>query len=216
MWLAAEGMFRIMQDVPHQHSSIAAIILAAGASTRLGHPKQLATLNGETLLDRAVRIAREAGSSPIVVVLGAEAARIRAVCPLHRAHIVLNDRWREGMASSIRAGIAALIKLAQPQPPNALAGALLLTCDQPAVTPDHLRALAASGDLTASAYAGRRGVPAYFPAPSFAALTQLIGDSGARDLLLAARAIPLPLGEFDIDTPESLAEAHRAFGGSSK
>jgi CTP:molybdopterin cytidylyltransferase MocA len=86
-----------------------------------------------------------------------------------------------------------------------------MTCDQPAVTPDHLRALAISGETTASAYAGRRGVPAYFPASAFAALAQLTGDAGARDLLRDARTIPLPLGELDIDTPEALAEAQRLF-----
>ncbi len=189
----------------------AAILLAAGASTRLGQPKQLVTLNGETLLARAVRIAHEAGCSPILVVLGAEAEHIRAACPLPNAIIVLNQQWPEGMASSIRVGIEALRGIAPQEAADTLHGVLLMTCDQPAVTPDHLRALGASGDITASAYAGRRGVPAYFPASSFAALSQLTGDSGARELLRASRAIPLPLGELDIDTPEALAEAQRLF-----
>jgi CTP:molybdopterin cytidylyltransferase MocA len=189
----------------------AAIILAAGASIRLGEPKQLVTLNGETLLARSLRIAREAGCSPILVVLGADADRIRAACALPHAHIVVNKEWREGMATSIRVGIEALRNFSQTQTSKAPTGLILMTCDQPAVTPDHLRALAASGDITASEYAGRRGVPAYFPASAFAALAQLTGDSGARDLLRDARAIPLPLGELDIDTPEALAEAQRLF-----
>ena len=187
----------------------AAIILAAGASTRLGQPKQLAAFNGETLLARSVRIAQEAGCSPIIVALGAEAERIRAVCRFLRAHIVINEHWREGMATSIRAGIVALPNFAHEIPPT---GVILMTCDQPAVTREHLRALAASGDLTASEYAGRHGVPAYFPASSFASLTQLSGDSGARELLRDGHAIPLCFGELDIDTPEALAEARKLFG----
>ena len=204
------GLFGIGALAPEVNIDLryAAIILAAGASTRLGQPKQLALLNGETLLARTVYIAYEAGCSPVLVVLGAEADRIRAACsPLHAA-IVVNEQWREGMASSICAGIEALHSHAQEHSPR---GLILMTCDQPAVTPDHLRALTISGDVTASEYSGRRGVPAYFPASSFPALAQLTGDSGARDLLRHARAIPLPLGELDIDTPEVLAEAQRLF-----
>ena len=186
----------------------AAIILAAGASTRLGQPKQLAALNGEPLLARAVRIAQQAGCSPVLVVLGAEADRIRTACPLSNVTVVLNEHWHEGMASSIRTGIEAL---RNHDNEHSLSGVILMTCDQPAVTPSHLRALTASGEITASEYAGRRGVPAYFPASSFPALIQLSGDTGARDLLRDAHAITLPLGELDIDTPEALAEAQRLF-----
>ena len=186
----------------------AAIILAAGASTRLGQPKQLALLNNEPLLARALRITHEAGCSPILVVLGAEDDRIRAGFSPLNAAIVVNVHWREGMASSIRVGIEALHNLSQKHPNN---GAILMTCDQPAVTPGHLRALTASGEIAASEYAGRRGVPAYFPASAFAALAQLTGDSGARDLLRHAPAIPLPLGELDIDTPEALTHAQEFF-----
>jgi CTP:molybdopterin cytidylyltransferase MocA len=189
----------------------AAILLAAGASTRLGQPKQLAMLNDEALLTRAIRIAHQAGCSPILVVLGSEADRIRAACSLPKATVVINDHWPEGMASSIRVGIEALRGIAPQEAADTLHGVLLMTCDQPAVTPEHLHALATSGDVTASAYAGRHGVPAYFPTSVFPALSQLTGDSGARELLRASRAIPLPLGELDIDTPEALAEAQRLF-----
>ena len=185
--------------------AVAAIILAAGASTRLGQPKQLALLGSEMLLARAVRVAQEAGCSPVIVVLGAEAKHIRAACPLHNAKVILNERWRDGMASSIHCGLNAA---------SDASGALLMTCDQPAVTPVHLRALTNCDEVMASAYTGRHGVPAYFPATSFAMLMQLTGDAGARDLLCAARAIPLAHGELDIDTPEALAEAHRLFAES--
>lgn len=182
---------------------IAAVILAAGASTRLGQPKQLITIAGETLLGRAVRTAREAGCAPIIVVLGAHADQIRSQCPLGDVIVAENQAWQEGMASSIRAGLAAC-------PPAT--GVALMTCDQPVVTASHLRKLTASGAVTASAYAGRRGVPAFFPADSFPALRQLSGDTGARDLLRSAAIIDLPYGELDIDTAEDIARAADLLG----
>ncbi len=175
----------------------AAIILAAGASTRLGHPKQLVRLANETLLDRTVRIAGEAGCTPIYVVLGASAADIQQHCALSGATILLNDQWQEGMASSIRLGVHALAVTA--------AGAILLTCDMPAVTPSHLHALASTGTLTASRYAARNGVPAFFPRATFPQLLALTGDRGASALLASAPSLDLPGGELDLDTPEDLA-----------
>lgn len=79
-----------------------------------------------------------------------------------------------------------------------------MTCDQPTVTPEHLRALAASSETAASFYAGQRGVPAFFPAADFPQLLQLTGDSGARALLQHATSIDLPGGELDIDTQADL------------
>ncbi len=191
----------------------AAVILAAGASTRLGEPKQLVRLGGETLLERAVRVAREAGCAPVVVVLGAEAERIRAGCELDDAVVAINHQWREGMATSILTGLRAVrVGIGAVSDGDAVAGGVvLMTCDQPAVTAEHLRALMATGEVTASEYAGRRGVPAYFPSTSFAALEELTGDAGARELLRGARTVELPGGELDVDTPEALDETRRLF-----
>ena len=180
----------------------AAVVLAAGASTRLGEPKQLVVIGGETLLERAVRTARAAGCAPVVVVLGAAAERVRERCDLGGAVVIVNPEWDEGMASSVRAGIGAV---------GAVDGVVLMTCDQPAVTAEHLRALMAGGEATASAYAGRRGVPAYFPAASFAGLLELRGDAGARELLRGARAIELANGELDVDTVADMDAAKRLF-----
>jgi CTP:molybdopterin cytidylyltransferase MocA len=90
-------------------------------------------------------------------------------------------------------------------------GVVLMTCDQPAVTAEHLRALMAGDEVTGSAYAGRRGVPAYFPASSFAELMELQGDAGARELLRAAATVELAGGELDVDTAADLDEAKRGF-----
>lgn len=187
--------------------SVAALVLAAGASRRLGELKQLVRLNGETLVERAVRVCREAGCSPVVVVLGASAAEVREQCEFWDAEIVTNDEWAEGMGSSVRRGVQAL--------PSEAAGCVITTCDQPAVTLEHLRALMLSGELTASAYAGRHGVPAYFPRRMFADLMSLSGDAGARQLLRDARSLELANGELDIDTPADLARVERLLTVSS-
>ena len=177
----------------------AALVLAAGASTRLGEPKQMIQLHGETLLERAIRVAGNAGLTPIVVVLGAAAKRVAEACDLRSAWVVVNAGWAEGMGSSIRAGM----ELVQGFPE--VSGVVVMTCDMPGVTAGHLRALRQEADTAAaSAYAGRRGVPAYFPRAAFAELLQLRGDAGARELLRAAEVVELVGGEMDVDTVADL------------
>ena len=190
---------------------LAAIVLAAGASRRLGQPKQLLRHGGETMIARAVRLAGEAGVAPVIAVLGAEQERIRATVEFGNAIVVVNNDWELGMATSIQAGLRA-VEEALPQ----VAGALILACDQPRLTAEHLRGLlegfaAESGlAIVASAYAGGMGVPAVFPRGVFAALDGLKGDQGARALLMEAPckviALPFPGGEIDIDVPGDLEQ----------
>lgn len=182
---------------------VAAVVLAAGASSRLGEAKQLVRLRGENLLERAVRVARDAECSPVVVVLGASAALIQAQSELDDAVIVMNHDWAQGMGSSIPVGVAAL---------RDVDGCIVMTCDMPAVTAEHLLGLKASGGVTASSYAGRRGVPAYFPVAAFPSLMELHGDVGARDLLRSAQCVELPGGDLDVDTEKDLARARELFG----
>ena len=156
---------------------VAAVILAAGESRRLGEPKQLVRLGAETLLERAVRVAGEAGCEPILVVLGARAAEIEAACALRGAHVLANAEWSEGMASSIRVGVGALTEDGTRE--GATSGgsvdaAIILGCDQPAVTAAHLRGLMGGG-VVASSYAGRRGMPACFPADAFGEVADFMG-----------------------------------------
>lgn len=183
--------------------SVGAVVLAAGASVRLGLPKQLVRLGEETLLERAVRVAREAGCSPVVVVLGAFAVEIRAACSLGNALVVVNEDWGSGMGGSIGVGVRAL---------SGVDGCLVMTCDMPAVSASHLLELMRDGEVVASAYAGRRGVPAYFPVGLFAELMELRGDEGARGLLLSARCVELAGGELDVDTMGDLAKVRELFG----
>ena len=185
---------------------IAAVVLAAGGSRRLGRAKQLVMHGGETLLERVVRVVREAGVAAVVVVLGAEYEAIRAAVDLSGVCVARNEDWAEGIAGSIHAGLRAVEEMA----PDA-DGVLVLTCDQPRLTAEHLRALVEEFDpegIAASEYAGGAGVPAIFPRAMFAELYALSGDKGARALLKEAERVArvdFPGGEVDVDTPEDLA-----------
>ena len=181
---------------------VAAVVLAAGGSSRLGSPKQLVRLGGENLLERAVRVAREAGCEPVVVVLGASAEVIRSQCELGDACVVVNEDWASGMGGSIGAGVGAL---------QGVDGCVVMTCDMPAVTAAHLR-LIGGAEVTASRYAGRKGIPAFFPKTYFDALMALMGDKGARELLVTARSEELAGGELDVDTVEDLERAKEMLG----
>jgi CTP:molybdopterin cytidylyltransferase MocA len=182
-------------------SHVAAVVLAAGLSTRLGRSKQSLVFSGETLAERAVRVATEAGLSPVIAVL-IDAALIDDVQRLG-AMALLNRKTLEGISTSIRSGVSAA-KVA-----NA-SGVVLMTCDQVALTPAHLRALCDQPDtVTGSGYSGRTGVPAYFPAASFDSLLSLEGDVGARSLLRDARTVPCETLSLDIDTEADLALARQ-------
>ncbi len=186
---------------------VGAVILAAGASTRLGEPKQLAKLGGATLLERAVRVAREAGCSPVVAVVGADFAQILENSALGDAVPLINEHWKEGMASSIRSGVRALEAAAAD-----IEGVVLMTCDQPAVAAQHLLRLMSSGEVKASRYSGKNGVPAFFPRSCFDQLMELKGDTGARELLLGAHWEELENGDLDVDTVKDLQRAKALFG----
>jgi molybdenum cofactor cytidylyltransferase len=186
--------------------SVAAVVLAAGASRRLGSPKQLEMLSGETLLKRAVRVAAEAGCLPVIVVLGAEAELALGVGLPEGVIPVMNEQWIEGMGSSIRVGVRAC--------GAAIEGTVVMTCDQPAVTAGHLRRLMAGREVRASRYAGRNGVPAFFPRAYFDELTALTGDMGARRLLSSAETVDLEGGELDVDTVVDLGRARELFGSA--
>lgn len=160
---------------------VVAVVLAAGSSTRLGQPKQDLVYRGETLLQRAARIAREVADETIVVT--------REV----------NPDADEGIASSIRAGVARAGE----------ARILITLCDQPLVTAEHLRALLAiDAPIVASGYRGIAGVPAAFAARFIPELLALRGDTGARKVIEAHRdeAVIVPFEEAgtDIDSPEDL------------
>lgn len=181
----------------------ALVLLAAGGSRRLGQPKQLLRLHGETLVHRAARLGLATAPAEAIVVCGANADAVwnaLAGLPLRKT---MCTAWEDGLGASLATGLGALS-------PD-IDGALVLLCDQPALEADHLLALrdAWRSDPTraaASAYAGVLGVPALLPRRWFAPLAEGGHDHGARDLLRAnaahVKAIPAPPLADDIDTPE--------------
>lgn len=182
-----------------------AVLLAAGASTRLGRSKQLIEVDGEPLLRRAARALLGTSPHTFVVVLGHETTALRTcVADLPLQCIVAPDH-SEGLAASLRTGIAAL--------PTACDGALVALTDQPALDAGHLLALcdawrAAPAQAIASAYAGVVGVPALLPRAWFADVMRLHGDTGARALLRERGAQVIAINAtalaHDIDTPDDL------------
>lgn len=153
------------------------LILAAGGSTRLGRPKQLLRLNGETLVARTVRVVEEAGAIPVVV-LGAREEDVRR--QIGSALWVVNPDWQAGMATSILAGLDFL-DLKFPGAPVGIA----LT-DQPAIGATHLSALVealSEVDIACTHYPTGPGVPALFAPNALSLLREVEGDRGAREIL---------------------------------
>jgi CTP:molybdopterin cytidylyltransferase MocA len=181
-----------------------AVVLAAGASRRLGRAKQLVEVDGEPLLRRVVRAALATMPRECIVVLDDDAP-FDAVLDALAVRIVRVADAATGMAASLRAGVAAL--------DAACEGALVVVVDQPALAERHLQALctawrAAPAFAIASGYAGVVGVPALLPRRWFDDVAALSGDVGARELLRTRPdvvAIAAPDLAHDIDTPRDLA-----------
>lgn len=190
------------------------IVLAAGASRRLGQPKQLVQLRGRPALHGVIGNALAVGC-PVSVVVGANAKDISPLVARTSASLVVNRGWEEGIAASIRAGLAAL--------PPACEAVMIVLGDQVAVTADDLKRLHSewNGDasrIAAAVYAQQVGVPAIFPRCYFPELSELRGDQGAR-LILQRNAdrlvrVPMPRAATDLDTPEDLAQLTQQFDPS--
>ncbi len=190
-------------------NAVAAVILAAGASARLGRPKQLLTLDGQTLLRRTVEAATKAGCAPVLVVLGAHAEQFSGeiVALAGSIQVIVNEKWSKGMGTSLASGVAALEGAA----PNVRAAVVLL-CDQPHVSAEVVRALVeaffVSGKpVVASEYGGVRGAPCLFARSLFPELAALSGDMGARKIIARqavehVAVVPFAGGQEDVDTPD--------------
>ena len=178
------------------------LVLAAGASRRLGEPKQLLQFEGESLVRRTVRAGLATAPAQALLVLGAASEAVSAeVADLPVTKVHCRD-WEAGLGASLAAGLRAL--------DDSIDGALVLLCDQPALDATHLQALMAAWranptGAAASAYAGLLGVPALLPRAWFAELATSHDDRGARDLLrqraAQVAAVPAPGLAADLDTP---------------
>lgn len=180
----------------------AGLLLAAGAGSRLGTPKALVEFRGERLVDRGVRTLREGGCHPVVVVLGAATAQVRG------AVTVRNPRWRTGMGSSLRAGLAAL--------PDDAERVVIALVDQPFVGPEAVRRLVRAARQGASvavaAYGGAPRNPVLIAREHFGRVAAMAtGDVGARPFLRAHPELVVAVAcddvgdPADIDTPADLS-----------
>jgi molybdenum cofactor cytidylyltransferase len=179
------------------------IILAAGASTRLGRPKQLLPWQGKTLLQHAVQSALAITTQPVVVT-GANADQLVAGLIQHQVQVVFNPEWQQGIASSIHCGLQALLNRT-PTPDQVI----FMVCDQPFVTDGLLLELINERQNTrksiiASAYGGTLGIPALFDKSMFSQLLDLQGDTGAKKLIQQnadeVAVVNFPEGNIDVDT----------------
>jgi molybdenum cofactor cytidylyltransferase len=165
--------------------TVGAVILAAGESARLGRPKQLIQFRGKSLLRRIVDAADEAGCSPIAVVIGSDARKMAPELEGAAADIVENENWRNGIGTSIRAGMRNLVERGRD-----LDAVILLVSDQPLVEKELIKQLIARYGET-----GKTII-----------LLTLRDDSGAKSIILSKREcvgeFPFLQGEIDIDTLE--------------
>jgi molybdenum cofactor cytidylyltransferase len=187
---------------------VATLILAAGASSRLGEPKQLLLENGQPLVRRMAQMAIDFNAGPIVVVTGANAEAVTEALHDLRVRHVLNPNWETGMAGSLKIGVETLEKTF----PEAI---LVLLTDQPYVTRALLEKLTEQATSThkaiiASQYGDVLGVPILFRPAFFDALKSLSGDTGARQLVRNhpddVASVPFEQGDVDLDTPEDVAK----------
>jgi molybdenum cofactor cytidylyltransferase len=189
---------------------IGIVILAAGASIRMGTPKQLLSFRGSSLLRHTAETALLCDAGFVTVVLGANAEQIRPELAGLPVGIVENADWPAGMGSSLRAGLQSLLA-AHPE----AAAAIFLVCDQPLLSAETLDALinpyrGSDCPIAASAYGDTLGVPALFDRSIFPELLALQGAQGAKHLIRAHRdqvvGVPFPDGSIDVDTPRDYQE----------
>lgn len=180
---------------------ISGLILGAGASERLGQPKQLLPFGGTTLLGWVIAQAQGAtGLDELVVVLGRAADQIRQRVDFGSAKVVENPVFGEGCASSYRAGIGALDPKSE--------GIMIILGDQPEIKPDVIDRAAeewrqGQSQIALCSYHGRKGHPMIFAKPLFDQLLGLHGDKAAWKLVDANPDLVQEI-EFDLPFPEDI------------
>lgn len=191
-------------------TGVAAVVLAAGKASRMGTNKLLADLGGKPLVHHAVSAAIASKARPVVVVTGNDADRVRDALDGLDVTFVHNADYASGMASSLRAGIAAV---------GDVAGALVCLGDMPRVTADHLsliigafEAASDEGAVVVPTCERKRGNPVLWGRRRFAEIHALEGDVGARGIIernadrVTWLAVDDPAILVDVDTPDALEE----------
>jgi len=191
-------------------SSVFAIVLAAGSASRFGSTKQLAELEGLSLVARAVKTANEVAAGRTLVVVGHDAAAVARELQSTDGFVIVNDRYAEGLGTSLSRAISAIRHVAS--------AVVVLLADQPGINSKHLQNLVSawSGDehqIVATAFSGTQGPPVLFPAACFDELQGLQGDSGGKHLFNDSRfeltTITFEPAVLDVDTPADLTQISR-------
>ena len=185
------------------------IILAAGESSRLGYPKQIAQYKGKTLLQLAIDAANGADAEKRVVVLGANRDEIKKTFSGASIPNIPNPNFKKGMSSSIKIGLEYMLKFDKPDQ------VIIMLCDQPYVDAALLNKLIrtqeeSSKGIVACKYSRTFGVPMLFGKAYFKELMELTGDEGAKKTALVheddMEFVSFPKGKVDIDTEEDLRD----------
>ena len=187
---------------------VGGILLAAGASSRMGSAKQLLQFEGTTLIRRSASALSDSDCVPCVVVLGAKSAECEQELAGIEIDICVNEEWPSGMSSSIKAGLGRLLQI------DPRTDAVMITlCDQPHVSAAVINKFIAEyrrirPHIIASEYNGVTGVPALFSRDMFDSILKLEGDRGAKGLIRMtgqkALTLEVPQAAFDIDSPADL------------
>ncbi len=190
----------VMEAERGETLQVGAIILAAGASRRMGQPKQLLPVAGQPMVRRVTEAVCAAGLAQVIVVLGAHAQAVASVLQGLPVDLVVNHAWQAGLSTSVRAGIGAL----RPD----IDAVLLVLADQPGLGPDLLRTLvdryrAEGAPLVAPFYQGQRGNPVLFDRALFAELEGVEGDRGGRAIITRHEA---DLARVEVDDRAVLAD----------
>jgi len=194
-------------DCDDKMTGVFAIVLAAGSATRFGATKQLAEIDGKSLVGRAIEIANDVCQDRCVLVVGHNHQAVSAACRFAPGFMVVNEDYAAGLGTSLALAVKSI---------RHVAGAVIvLLADQPRVTAQHVRALADSwsgsdNEIVATSFADTRGPPVLFPAACFDELAALIGDKGGRHLFdddrFQLRTVTFEPASIDIDTPEDLTQ----------
>jgi len=190
----------------NQSSDVGIILLAAGSSSRMGRSKQLLEVDGEQLLQRTSRVALDCDATKVIVVLGANEEAHRKSIQQLPVEICVNSNWQTGMGSSLKLGLKSLLE----RIPK-LEAVVVMVCDQPGLTTDHVNKLIqtfkeSNSPVIASFYANSTGVPALFDKSLFEKLLIIENESGAKKIIQQrkelVKIVDFPQGAIDLDTPD--------------
>lgn len=207
LWTQRPDLRQYRYIVNHKPSDpvVAAVVLAAGTSSRFGDTKLVAPFRGKPLLQHALIAARDACNGPTSLVVGHDQGAIVVAASELNDRTVVNPNYLDGIGTSIAAGVGACSDTAD--------AILIVLADQPLITTDYLRKVIAAwsgspNEIVASAYSEVLGPPVLFSRDAFDQLQSLTGDQGAKQLLsnsdYSVKSLACPEASYDIDIPEDL------------